>query len=104
METVKSLRQKGLKVRVHHHRQYDLEISDSEALEMLLHDEEIGPKAHEILNKYIKLSPQGGRTIVQLATPDNQELEGVANCSQLDNYNKKRGVQIALNRALKSLR
>jgi len=46
------------------------------------------------------ISERGGRTIVQVRTPEGQELEGVAVCSTKDNFNRRMGVKIALGRAL----
>jgi hypothetical protein len=46
------------------------------------------------------LSERGGQTIVQVRTPDGEELEGVAVCSTKDNFNRRLGVKIALGRAL----
>lgn len=43
---------------------------------------------------------KGGKTVVQVKTPDGIELEGIAVCSKKENYNKKLGVSIALGRAL----
>src|SRR5687768_7934047 len=44
--------------------------------------------------------PTGGLTFVKVTTPDGKELVGSAECSNLDHYNRQRGVRIALNRAL----
>ena len=46
------------------------------------------------------LSERGGMTVVQVRTPDGEELEGVALCSSKDNFNCRLGVKIALGRAL----
>jgi len=46
------------------------------------------------------LSERGGHTVVQVRTPDGEELEGVAVCSTKDNFNRRLGVKIALGRAL----
>lgn len=71
---VSQLRANGYKVRVLHHRKYN---------------------PHGI-------SCKGGKTVVQIRTPDGEELEGTAVCSNKENYNKKLGVSIAAGRALKS--
>jgi hypothetical protein len=72
--TVKNLRQNGFKVRVLHVRKYDLN----------------------------GVSCKGGRTIVQISK-DGNTGEGESVCSDLDNYNKRLGVRIALGRAYKAL-
>lgn len=46
------------------------------------------------------VSERGGKTVVQVRTPDGEELEGVAVCSVKDNFNRRLGVRIALGRAL----
>jgi hypothetical protein len=46
------------------------------------------------------LSERGGQTIVQVRTPNGEELEGVAVCSTKDNFNRRMGLKIALGRAL----
>lgn len=43
---------------------------------------------------------KGGETVIQITTPDGQDLEGRAKCSDKERYNKRVGVQIALGRAL----
>lgn len=48
------------------------------------------------------ISNLGGYTVVQIRTPDGQEIEGKAICSNKENYNKKLGVKIAVGRALKN--
>ena len=45
---------------------------------------------------------KGGKTVVEVRTPDGKEIKGEAICSPEDNYNKKIGVRIALGRALKN--
>ena len=44
---------------------------------------------------------KGGKTVVEVRTPDGKEIKGEAICSSKDNYSKKIGVRIALGRALK---
>ena len=72
--TVKNLRQNGFKVRVMHERMYNLD----------------------------GISCKGGITTIQISKND-QTSEGIAYCSEKDNYNKKLGVKIALGRAYKAL-
>lgn len=72
--TVSELRASGYKVRVLHHRKWN-------------------PSG---------ISCKGGTTVIQVRTPDGEELEGIAVCSNKENYNKKLGVSIALGRALKN--
>lgn len=71
--TVEELRRSGYKIRVHHHRRKN--------------DEGINAR--------------GGKTVVEVTTPDGRTLIGVARCSRRENFNKRLGVRIALGRALK---
>lgn len=75
METVRTLRQKGYKVRVFHTR---------------------------AVNCDGDIKQRGGTTEVMIFNRDNQGLitSGVSRCSDKDNYDKKLGVKIALGRAL----
>ncbi len=73
MNTVESLRKKGYKVRVHHYRK---------------HGEQSSPTSC------------GGKTVVEITTPDGITLVGKARCNRKENYNKKLGVRIALGRAM----
>lgn len=81
METVRSLRQKGYRVRVFHTRPYKKVI-----------DEETPPGLFEEC---------GGSTEVQIFNSSGDWVTtGTARCSFKENYDKKKGVRIALGRAL----
>lgn len=75
MNEVENLRKGGYKVRVMHHRLTNLE----------------GIKA------------RGGRTVVEVTTPEGITLVGMARCSRNENFNKRLGVRIALGRAFASV-
>jgi hypothetical protein len=49
---------------------------------------------------HYRKNEKGGKTVIQVKTPEGIELEGTAVCSRKENYNKKLGVSIALGRAL----
>ena len=49
------------------------------------------------------LSPKGGSTIVEIHSQEGKQYTGIAKCLKSDCYNKKRGLAIALGRALKEL-
>lgn len=70
--TVEDLRKRGFKIRVHHHRR--------------------------VTGKVV--NPLGGKTVVEITTPDGTTLVGVSRCSRKENFNKRLGVRIALGRAL----
>lgn len=81
METVKSLRQKGYKVRVFHTRRY-------------IFDE------NGIANGPLE---RGGETEVRIYQEDKLITEGFARCSDKENYDRKKGTRIALGRSLDKL-
>ena len=86
METVKSLRQAGNKVRVIHDRpRYQ------------------NPKSMR-LTSFGPYKEKGGTTEIQITTPEGIDVSGKSKCSPKDNYNKKLGVRIALGRALEELK
>ena len=73
MKTVHELRLEGCKVRVRHVRTTNNDV----------------------------VSTKGGTTLVDVRLPDGTELHGESRCNpKADSYCKKRGLQIALGRAL----
>ena len=89
MHTVKSLRDQGFQVRVHHIRRYKYE-SENAAVPSNFNRNQI-------------ILARGGVTDVAITTPDGKNVRAFAYCSDKDGYNKKRGVLIALGRAMKQL-
>lgn len=73
--SVKKLRREGWKVRVLHCRLYN------------------------VLNGEFFPTAKGGNTRIELTTPSGEDFYGDAVCHPLENYNKKEGVRIALERA-----
>jgi hypothetical protein len=71
--TVHDLRKNGYKVRVLHFRKWDDRV-------------------------LAELYPKGGSTVVQITTPEGENFQATALCSNEDRYNKKIGVKIALGR------
>lgn len=88
MTTVAQLRQEGWKVRVTHYRysKFDNKLYRQDQFEKYA--------------RSISMAERGGRTEISLTSPSGVSATGVAECSKKDNYNKKLGVRIALNRAL----
>ena len=80
---VESLRRSGYKVRVHHHRKLT--------------------RVAKLDGKALVAAARGGRTVIEITTPDGETLIGTARCSRKENFNKKLGVRIALGRALKGV-
>ena len=85
METVKSLRQSGYKVKIIHHRVREKQIFSGKF------DERMGDSA------------KGGRTELFLISPEGIQVKAEAKCSPKDNYCRRTGVAICLGRALKEL-
>ena len=81
--TIMSLRRSGYKVRVLHTR----------ALK----------KVKKIGGDFSELSPKGGLTRIEITTPAGENTYGEAVCSKEDNWDRKRGNNIALGRALQQL-
>jgi hypothetical protein len=83
--TIKTLRQSGYKVRVIHARKYK--------------------RVKKIDGDYYELFARGGSTTIQITTPDKKHnVQGIAECSDKDNFSKKTGNFIAVGRALKELK
>ena len=84
MVTIKQLRQKGFKVRVHHTRKV---------------------KPYETIDgTYHQISNVGGHTKIEVTTPNMMTtVIGEARCSDSDCFNRRIGNQIALGRALEKL-
>lgn len=48
-------------------------------------------------------SAKGGNTTIEITTPEGLNIIGTAQCSMVDNWNRKIGNQIALGRAISQL-
>lgn len=94
MNMVEKLRQHGYKVRVTHYRRYNCWDNDRRVsyVDYLPRHESSGLKY---------ALPNGGYTVVNVVTPDDEEFESVAHCSNDDQFVKRRGVDIALGRLTK---
>lgn len=73
--TIEELRKAGYKIRVHHNRK-------------------LCPDG---------INARGGKTVVEVTTPDDTTLIGMSRCSRKENFNKRMGVRIALGRAMSSV-
>ncbi len=101
--SVQSLRASGYKVRVQHQRLFPnlsvLNILTRGQYEKMAEGiKDLGGPETKPYSDVV--SPKGGQTVVQITTPDGTELEGVAKCSAKDPYNRKKGLAIAIGRAL----
>jgi hypothetical protein len=79
--TIRQLRRAGFKVRVIHTRNHK--------------------KVRKLNGYYYELLAKGGTTTIQITSSDkHSDVEGIAVCSNEDNFNRKLGNSIALGRAL----
>lgn len=108
---IEELRKNGFRVRVTHYRPYNL----VRVTQSTVHEEGLVPAEeidylpamakHELpaeLHKYVKT--HGGYTVVELTSPDGVEVSEVSDCSATEPFNRRRGVTIALGRALTALK
>lgn len=90
VNTVQELRSQGYRVRVSHFRYPAPGIGWNEE-----------PLPQSVLRENgFEFEPRGGRTEIEVTTPDGQTFSGVAKCHPKDNFNKRIAVTKALNRAL----
>jgi hypothetical protein len=92
--TVHELRKKGYKVRVIHVR---------EDVYKLLKEEVEESYSYRYFLTYLGKSATGGKTVVEISTPDDQNVFGISYCHPKENYNKKEGVKYALEKALQKI-
>lgn len=88
--TVAELRQQNYKVRVLHFRHARTKNNKPGKLKLI--------KDLEGINRH----HLGGKTIVEITTPEKKELKGVAICVKGDAFCRKTGLDIALQNALNS--
>ena len=86
--TVQELRNKGYKVKVLHNRLYNG-----------YHKWQVGASAAKYNYGPIDPDAKGGSTQVIIDSPNGEHFQGLAICSNKENYNKKMGVRIALGRS-----
>ncbi len=89
METIHSLRQKKFKVRVLHFRFF----KNFAQFPMAVYKSEIKKG----------VSAKGGKTRIDVTTPEGKTVSGESICSIEDTFSRKLGNNIALGRALKKL-
>lgn len=82
---IEALRAEGKVVRIRHQRNHRMVWVDySDGIKMRVND----------------LDPRGGKTVVEVISPDGTGTIGVAKCYHKDAYSKKIGVKLALDKAL----
>jgi hypothetical protein len=83
-KTIHQLRQQGYKVRVYHER------------------DTIDVMTISGINKF--LNARGGKTKIELTTPEGETSIGESRCSEKENFCRRVGCSIALGRALDKLK
>lgn len=99
MNTVESLRKNGYKVRVQHFRPIYSKLDEDEAARK--YDGGLIPYSRKSRVKP-PIYSKGGKTIVEITSPEGVEMKGEAICSDKDVFSYKLGVKVALGRALAS--
>ena len=117
-KTIRNLKSKGVQIKVVHYRYLNQDIEKIKKFEQRLsHGVKLTSKEQEALAEIFDFklyptstilpknaSPRGGRTEVQLTFSDGSSAFGESHAVLSDNYEKSRGVSIALGRALKKCR
>lgn len=114
---IQDLKSKGAQVKVVHYRYLDQDIKKIKAFEQRLSHgyKQLTTNEHEALAQIFDfklyptgkvspkdVSPLGGRTEVEIIFQDGTHAFGEAYAVLPDNYEKRRGVNMALGRALKN--
>ena len=105
MPNVEVLRKTGYKVRVYHGRTYLRSVVENDnfhELTTIMSKREYEHYKEEARKLNWKISCKGGFTLVEITTPDGHDLRGKFNVPSGGMFNRKLGVKIATNRALKS--
>ena len=97
--SVANLRRMGLKVGVSHLRDYTISVpvknGDLKRTKArLIKDKKFETK--------LEVCPRGGLTTVTITGLNGATVTGVAECSKQDNFNRRRGIKIAIHRAIKN--
>lgn len=103
-KSVMKLRQEGYKVQVHYERMFrshDRWGIVRDAFFLTPYSPRHGFLRGETWVGKEGIWPRGGRCSVTVTTPDGKVLSGVSECSIKDNFDRKRGLAIALGRAFK---
>jgi hypothetical protein len=83
-KTIYELRKSGYKVRVHHER------------------DTIDVMTMSGIQKF--LNARGGKTSIELTTPDGTKVTGESRCSEKENFCRRTGNTIALGRAFEKIK
>lgn len=103
MKTIEELRRAGYRVTVNHYR-YPKIANPSMSHNQVKKLESQMDNAHFLQQSGAGLSPFGGETLIEVVTPSGMiSVAAISRCNIKDNFNKKMGIKIALNRILSQL-
>jgi hypothetical protein len=87
---VQKLKSSGIKCKVEHYRWVIKNLDDHE----------LSHVTQQNLKEFTFIESNGGQTKVYLTFPDGKNYESCANCSLLDTYCRRTGIQICVNRIM----
>ncbi len=102
-KTIHELRKEGFKLRILHSRYYGLISAEAPRL---ISNFEIRESKHDLGQFWpfrVGVLGKGGRTEIDLLTPDGRQYKASTDCSKTDNFNRKRGIKICLGRIQKQM-
>lgn len=107
LSIVEQLREKGCQVSVRHERTFVHNFVQTHGLPVTgalqMTRREFSTSGQETNPDFV-LDNRGGNTIVSVITPGGETLTGNSKCSFSEQFNRKRGLSIAMGRALKGVR
>lgn len=90
------LEKAGIRVRIRHNRYF----SKLPAFSDTYQEPELMARSAYHVRDDIAMLQNGGETVVNLIFPDGREHHGSALCSRHDTFNRHKGIELALKRAL----
>jgi hypothetical protein len=100
--TIAELRKRNYKVRVLHYRLLNGDLVANAARKIKKNYNKFLSPQRKIAGQY--RSPKGGKTIIEILTPDGRSTTGTALCSPEDAFCRKSANKIAITRALANLK
>lgn len=94
MNVIEKLRKSGNRVRITHYREFY-------ELDELRRPIIVQKARFQVPKSFMQFAlPKGGSTVIELVTPNNEVIEGVALCSEKEAFCKREGVRQALDNLL----
>lgn len=102
--TLNELTEKGYKIEITHHRNFKIAYSEPITNKLIVRKVqrpifEMDGDARSFGVIISELLPNGGKTEVKIIHPSGYEFFAHTTCADTENYNNRRGVEIALKRA-----